>query len=469
MDMERRIKKRVYDQSRSKEEVHTKKQKEDHARLMRLEREEEREHREQERLELFRLQHQVQHLKSYIDQMELKMWALEETISWWENQYEELEADLAGYRAKVLQHEPNKKERWGNWMTNPFVERLRGDEVRCKEAIHYTWTEFEKFCNELCPLIQKSSWRPAHKEENGQITWQKVEPKEGFESVHPPELLLFVTFFWCKTGLGEGLLSSIMPPLHQRDVLPFVLTTLLACGETLKKEIQWPTEEEQVKLQGDLKEMVDDHFAGAYTVVDGTETRVTRGPAKAKVPGQQAPEREQYSVKKKQHSLCWTLIVLLSGVIIYCSQASWVHSDQEFWNQEKLREKYLHQPWFGVLADGGYTPNPKEILTRHQNLAIAGYKPTPRNTKPKGKARTPLDPTQAARNKALSQSRVVVENVYSRCKHWEVLRRLPLRGTNPYKIAVMNLVLDFLIPLVGRELHASPQRKADWKHPNKRS
>jgi hypothetical protein len=155
-----------------------------------------------------------------------------------------------------------------------------------------------------------------------------------------------------------------------------------------------------------------------------------------------------------------------SGVIIYCSQASWVHSDQQFWNREKLRDKYLHKPWFGVLADGGYTPNPKDVIIGHWDLAIAGYKPTPRNTKKIGK---PLDPNQAAKNKALSQSRVVVENVYSRCKHWEVLRRLPVHGTNPYKIAVMNLVLDFLIPLVARELRASPQRKADWKHPNKRS
>jgi hypothetical protein len=359
------------------------------------------------------LEHQVEHLKSYIDQMETKMWGLEETIDWWQKQSEQLEAELEEHKIKMLQNQPDKKELGANWMTNPFVARLREDEIRCKEAIHYTWTEFEGFCKEFCPLIQKSPWRPFHTEENEKITWQKVEPKEGFESVHPPELLLFVTFFWCKTGLAEGLLASILPPLHQRDVLPFVLTTLLACGETLKNEIQWPTREEQAQLKGELKDMVDEHFAGAYTVVDGTETRVTRGPAKSKVPGQRAPEREQYSVKKKQHSLCWTLIVLLSGVIIYCSQASWVHSDQQFWNREKLRDKYLHKPWFGVLADGGYTPNPKDVIIGHWDLAIAGYKPTPRNTKKIGK---PLDPNQAAKNKALSQSRVVVENVYSRCR-----------------------------------------------------
>src|SRR3989338_7881793 len=85
----------------------------------------------------------------------------------------------------------------------------------------------------------------------------------------PPELLIFVAFFWCRTCLPEGLLAEILPPLHQRDVRRFTLHTVLACGPTLRPEIRWPDKQEKDRIVERCRDMIDTRFIPAYTVVDG--------------------------------------------------------------------------------------------------------------------------------------------------------------------------------------------------------
>ena len=215
--------------------------------------------------------------------------------------------------------------------------------------------------------------------------------------------------------------------------------------------------------------MIDTRFIPAYTVVDGTETRVTRGYPKPPTGFGPAPESNEYSVKKKQHSACWPLIVPADGKgLLWAGDPTFNHSDQAAFNKG-ARYLYENDPSLGVLMDGGYWPNPKEIVDSHRERTIIGFKPSRRNPKKKGmkeKDRPPLTHQQVAENKALSQSRVVVENIFSRCKHWAILRFLPVKGTDVYKLAFLKALLDFLLPLVHRSLVASPPRKVNWKHPN---
>lgn len=461
------MKKRAYQHEYRLEHPRTAADSAKHAAEEKHRRQERRESAEALEIEVVHLRHQVAHLQHLLNVADHNQWETQQHMDWLSEQLEEHQEAVQRFQQHLAQDCTTSEQRWAQWEESPFIATLKTNQARCKEAIYYPWPEFLERCTELCPLIQNTSYY-GYEEENKEIFWN-VGPAER-TSIHPPELLLFVTFFWCRTGLGEGLISAVLPPVHQRDVLHFVLTTLLACGPVLKQEIGWPDQAEQKRIQEEMSDMVDDHFAGAYTVVDGTETEVTRGAAVAKEGEDIAPEREQHSVKKR-HCICWTIIVLLTGVIIHYTTATWKHADQTVWNEDNLRDRYLHKPWFGVLVDGGYTPNLKDLFKHHREQIIAGYKPKPRPPKEKGVPKAKRQKLSAAdqrHNKALSQSRVVVENVYGRAKHWQVLRRLPVKGSNVYKAAIMNLVLDFLLPLINRTLRTSPQRKAGWVHPNKR-
>jgi hypothetical protein len=166
-------------------------------------------------------------------------------------------------------------------------------------------------------------------------TWELSHSSRN--SVHPTDLLLFVTLFWCKTGLSEGLISSFLAPVHQRDVIHFVLQTLHACGPALRREIQFPDPAEQERLVEEFNKMHSAQFAGFTAAVDGTETKVRRGYELPEEGQSKGPRENEYSVKKKQPSICWTVIVLLNGIIVKLSKATWNHNDQAQWNSEIMR------------------------------------------------------------------------------------------------------------------------------------
>jgi hypothetical protein len=166
--------------------------------------------------------------------------SLEETVYDQQNQLEQCYSWLSEllktrelYEKRLQEDEELKLHRWTHWQENPFVQQVKMNAVRCKEAIGYSWDEFLTLLEEFGPLIQKcrvgafleKTWELSHSSRN---------------SVHPTDLLLFVTLFWCKTGLSEGLISSFLAPVHQRDVIHFVLQTLHACGPALRREIQFP-------------------------------------------------------------------------------------------------------------------------------------------------------------------------------------------------------------------------------------
>ena len=258
------------------------------------------------------------------------------------------------YEKKEREEGELKQNAWAHWQENPFVKEVKMNPVRCKEAIGYTWDEFLKLLEEFGPSIQKC--RVGTFLDKAWVVKESERP-----SVHPTDLLLFVTFFWCKTGLSEGLISSFLPPLHQRDVSHFVLQTLHACGPALRREIQFPDPARHEALMKEFEHMHSNEFAGFTAAVDGTETRVRRGYGPPVEGQSKGPRENEYSVKKKQPSVCWTVIVLLNGIVVKLSKATWNHNDQAQWNSEQMRALFVPKQ-MGVFGDSAYTFNPKALM-----------------------------------------------------------------------------------------------------------
>jgi hypothetical protein len=208
-------------------------------------------------------------------------------------------------------------------------------------------------------------------------------------------------------------------------------------------------------------------FAGFTAAVDGTETKVRRGYELPEEGQSKGPRENEYSVKKKQPSICWTVIVLLNGIIVKLSKATWNHNDQAQWNSEQMRDLFVPKK-MGVFGDSAYTFNPKGLLADGAP-EILGARPVARPNKKARAGGAHMSPQDKSSNLDLSRSRVVVENVYAQLKHWSVLAHLPVKGSDDYKKAFMDLLLDFLVPLKNRQIKASPLRKADWLHPSQRS
>jgi hypothetical protein len=347
---------------------------------------------------------------------------------------------------------------WSQWKGNPFVQQCMQDPLKCKQAIHYDWAGFQSLLHEFAGLIEGTSY---YGWEVDKLVFGPTQRR----SEHPADLKLFTFLFWSKTAMEESLIAMILRPLHQRDVLGFVLGVAGAVGPSLKREIAMPTISEQVVLHDLFKKMADPQFPGAISAMDGTETRCRRGDPKPRGEGIPSLEQEEYSSKKKQHSLVWLLLVLLNGVILAYSPASWMHNDQQASNYYHFRDLFQNQ-MMGFFADAGFTPNPKRLLTfKHgHHERVAGYRPDsrPPNSKKTGQR---LTQEQEARNTSLSQSRVIVENDFAHLKHWKVLSFLPVKGSNDYKVAVLNCLLDVLIPLTNRQMIARPLRSPTWMHP----
>jgi hypothetical protein len=208
-------------------------------------------------------------------------------------------------------------------------------------------------------------------------------------------------------------------------------------------------------------------FAGFTAAVDGTETKVRRGYELPEEGQSKGPRENEYSVKKKQPSICWTVIVLLNGIIVKLSKATWNHNDQAQWNSEQMRDLFCPQ------KDGGIW---RQCLHIQPQRLVGGRRsrdprcrPVARPNKKARAGGAHMSPQDKSSNLDLSRSRVVVENVYAQLKHWSVLAHLPVKGSDDYKKAFMDLLLDFLVPLKNRQIKASPLRKADWLHPSQRS
>jgi len=157
--------------------------------------------------------------------------------------------------------------------------------------------------------------------------------------------------------------------------------------ERLNPDIQWPTDDYFQFLAEGFELFHIPDLQHVVCAIDGTETKVTRTT-------DQRAASQQYSVKKKIQGACWSIVVLLNGVVVWLSSASWDHNDQTTWNKEHLRERFQQKPW-GIVGDAIYTFNPVSFLAK--GSYIFGFSPNKRESKTLS-----LDPGKAAYNKALS-------------------------------------------------------------------
>lgn len=328
-----------------------------------------------------------------------------------------------------------------DWKDNAFIHRCQQKEATCISAVNYSWKEFEALEEEFHDDIAKTTFEGLPEQCNDTHR----------DSKWPIDFMMFVTLLWCCTGMKEGLIAAIFAEtnLHQRDIRRFVRRVLPAMKERLNPDIQWPTDDYFQFLAEGFELFHIPDLQNVVCAIDGTETKVTRTT-------DQRAASQQYSVKKKIQGACWSIVVLLNGVVVWLSSASWDHNDQTTWNKEHLRERFQQKPW-GIVGDAIYTFNPVSFLAK--GSYIFGFSPNKRESKTLS-----LDPGKAAYNKALSRTRVVVENSFHRLKKWGVLKQLPSKGSNAEKLLMLDMILAVCVPLTNRQIKASSCRAATWLH-----
>ena len=127
-------------------------------------------------------------------------------------------------------------------------------------------------------------------------------------------------------------------------------------------------------------------------MIDGTKIKVSK-------PLDPKKQKKIFSMKKKQFSLNFQIIVLLNGEIIFLSKHQEGSSDQSHWNKLGLREKFIKKK-YGIIGDAGYTFNRKE-----DNEKIIGFIPYKKPKKSKKNPNIKLTEEQKKFNRELSQKR----------------------------------------------------------------
>ena len=170
---------------------------------------------------------------------------------------------------------------------------------------------------------------------------------------------------------------------------------------TIKKEFTFTKSQLLQYSKIYINNKINQHLPLATCVIDGTEIKINKS-------GNKDIEAEEYSQKKKIHSVNVLVIILLYGRCIYISDAKSVSHDQQQWNELKLREKFENIP-VGIIGDKGFFFNPKNVLDTGRPFII-GYKPK--------KIRSEEDKLH---NSSVAQLRVVVENFICQMKKFKCL------------------------------------------------
>jgi len=268
-----------------------------------------------------------------------------------------------------------------------------------------------------------------------------------FERSHKLDdrIQLFITLYFLKEYPTYTTLTAMFV-LHERHLAKYIFRVLKSLERSLAGESRMPDDDEVEELLQKYDETNYVRLKGTIFALDGTEIPIRR-------PADPVMERSHYSYKKKQHSLNVLAIVERNGIIRWASPPTNMLNDQQAWNTLGIREWFEERPNVGIVADAGFTLNPKN------KRPINGA--TPHKHKRKG---IPLSETQAEQNIALSRTRVVVENTFARLKKWKILRG-PFRhyiANRVSKISV-DLVVACCIGLTNLMLKLTPCRADDWE------
>ena len=262
------------------------------------------------------------------------------------------------------------------------------------------------------------------------------------------EMMLFVALIWLRHYPKNSLFSFFLG-ISSFQISFIVKKTLKCLKKVFSPLIKWPTEFEFLDYLDKFKNFVFDEIEGVVCAIDGTEVRVPKPRNK--------DQQKILWCRKKFFSINFQVIVLLNGEIIYVSSYKKSSSDQAHWNSLGLRELFIGKK-YGIMGDGGYKFNKKKEKWR-----IIGV--TPHRTPPNGE----LTEEQEIFNKKFSQTRIVVENTFSKIKNWGILSG-KYRHYSPEKTFFVdpNMVFKTCCYLTQLHLRKIQLRNDKWIHPAKK-
>jgi hypothetical protein len=267
----------------------------------------------------------------------------------------------------------------------------------------------------------------------------------GYQPTLELKYLVFICLFWMHTGASFLVLSILfwIPPTTLRRQLDYT-TKLLA--HVLRKEIRWPSADEWNSEVGKWK--VIRRLRYAVCCLDGKFFEVS--------------DRRRGAYSKYHHGYGKNILFIckFTGEIVWHGSSQWGASDQREWNTSKKRADFEGQK-FGVVADGGFTLNPKKLLRKNPSKKIKGYTPfTLRN-------RTRILPMQKRYNYHLSAWRVLIEQVFAQMSNrFQIFQtRFPREGNSG---PTLDNVVTTASAIHNRLLIGHSLRTTDWAPPNEK-
>ena len=260
---------------------------------------------------------------------------------------------------------------------------------------------------------------------------------------------LYITLYWLRHYPKDRVLHWNFQ-IARSTVTRYIRRTLALIYLAVRDTIVWPTKQEIENELYHWNQFLPEQWKDMIFVIDGTELKIHR-PSIAEV------QRKCFSVKHKQAMTNVLVITKLNEEAVFVSRAIPTPSDQRIWNLLQLRKKFLLQH-FGVIADGGFTPNTAKSFPK-----IKAVKPI---KKPKNEE---LSTTEKEFNRTVAQLRVVVENRFSRAKSWMILsgtyRHYSLVKSNSIPV---DLVIQTVFNLSEISIRQTPLRSPYWVPPSRR-
>lgn len=341
---------------------------------------------------------------------------------------------------------------------------------------------------------------------------EKRQRSAGQRQLLPDRVQVFITLLFLRQYPTYALLSFAVGGLSRLSLHHYIFRVLTALSGLAQLEISWPTDAQMAEHMKKPANWPYPDKANIVAATDGTEIRVAR-------PSKYAIGNKHYSAKKKQYALNVLLVVLLSGIIIFCSPPLPKMNDQSLFNEFKIRQRFISKPW-GLIADSGFTLNSaaaqesdgniigitpikqprgrkkaKKAATKQAKAEAKAVKRTDKLLEQKGKKKkkrsksepklieeelievgvAPAPPvaipslstSQKTHNIELSRMRVVVENTNARLKIYKVigskLRHYRPGGKHKAEKAITpSLIMQVVAGLTNRHIKKTPCRSMDW-------
>jgi hypothetical protein len=205
---------------------------------------------------------------------------------------------------------------------------------------------------------------------------------------------LLMALFWLRVYPTYDVLGFLFD-LDKSNVCRNLHPALAVLRHLLGDEIAWPNSHKRKKMKMD---QFAEEFADVIAIVDATEQPTQR-------PKEKGTQKIYYSGKKKRHTLKHQLTVTREGKIIHIGQtAPGARHDRTMFADSGVGDRLQDDE--ACMGDKGYQG------IQHGCKAVLPDK------KPKGKA---LSAVQRARNRRITQVRIVVEHTIGRMKTFQVL------------------------------------------------